>query len=291
MKFACPVCGQHITCDSASSGSQMECPTCFRKLVVPQPTAGESSKFILSAAQVPTKRPITEIAPPTEVAKPPPQWLPWVWTGATVLVLAAATLAIVKLGGGKRHAQETVVVLTNAVASKPASPPVPADPRWRLNLAGATIPDVPANGQIKGKSFKPDRATIQNGTLALRQGAGWPPDVGVTVLLPKRPAPDYAGKQFLIEPNYTGPTPRVVLRIKDEQQNELTQAVGAGYAMKLEFGPITGDKLPGRIYLCTPDEANSVVVGSFTAEIRKPGPPKPPKKPVPPPPATNTPAT
>ena len=35
-KFACPVCGQHITCDAAAAGSQMNCPTCFRKIVVPR---------------------------------------------------------------------------------------------------------------------------------------------------------------------------------------------------------------------------------------------------------------
>ena len=35
-KFACPVCGQHITAGSSASGSQIVCPTCFQKIVVPQ---------------------------------------------------------------------------------------------------------------------------------------------------------------------------------------------------------------------------------------------------------------
>ena len=38
-KFACPVCGQHITADSSTSGGQIECPTCFQKIVVPQAPA------------------------------------------------------------------------------------------------------------------------------------------------------------------------------------------------------------------------------------------------------------
>ncbi len=50
-KFACPVCGQHITTDSGSSGKSIECPTCFRKIVVPQAPASEETKLILSAAQ------------------------------------------------------------------------------------------------------------------------------------------------------------------------------------------------------------------------------------------------
>src|SRR6185369_10351608 len=55
-KFACPVCGQHITADTSASGSQLECPTCYRKIVVPQaPTEGQ--KFILSAAEANKPRP------------------------------------------------------------------------------------------------------------------------------------------------------------------------------------------------------------------------------------------
>src|SRR6266496_2986962 len=56
LKFACPVCGQHITCDARTSGSQMECPTCFRKLLVPQPPAAGSPNLVLTASEV-TNRP------------------------------------------------------------------------------------------------------------------------------------------------------------------------------------------------------------------------------------------
>src|ERR1051326_243213 len=57
-KFACPVCGQHITADSGNSGGQIECPTCFQKIVVPQAPANPDPKFILSAAQVGKPRPV-----------------------------------------------------------------------------------------------------------------------------------------------------------------------------------------------------------------------------------------
>src|SRR5690348_7780017 len=56
-KFACPVCGQHITADSTASGTPLDCPTCFRKIIVPQaPTTGDS-KLILSASQADKPRP------------------------------------------------------------------------------------------------------------------------------------------------------------------------------------------------------------------------------------------
>lgn len=275
-KFACPICRQHIKSDSGASGTQIECPTCYKKIVVPQAPKDTESKFILAAAQAPGKRTITEFAPATEVARPALRWLSWAWVGLAVLVLAGASFAVVKMGGFSPRTGRTPEPSANEQA-KTAACPRKADPRWRLALEHATIPDEPASGRIKGMDFKLQRATIQNGTLALRQGEKWPPDVGVTVLLPKRPPHDFAGKQFLIETNYAGRSPRIILRTKDEQGHEVTESVSSGYAMRLEFDQPADERLPGRIYLCTPDEARSVVVGSFIAEIRKPSPPKPPK--------------
>ena len=36
MKFSCPQCGQHIACDDAWAGQQLECPGCHNGIVVPQ---------------------------------------------------------------------------------------------------------------------------------------------------------------------------------------------------------------------------------------------------------------
>jgi hypothetical protein len=279
IKFACPVCGQHITCDAADSGSQMECPTCFRKLVVPQAPA-DGTKFILSAAEVGAKKPITEIAPLVTASKPSPRWLPFVWTGLALVVLAGGAVAVVKLRSHHPPAPPPKPVKTNAVDASHRRPPPPvspeADARWRLDLTGAVTPTNPAIGRILGQEFSVQLATIREGTLSLRQGAGWPPDVGVTILLPKLPARDFARKEFMISTNFPGKTPRVILRTKDTQRQEVTQTVPGGYVMKLEFGAMTNECLPGRLYLCTADDAKSVVAGRFNAEIRKPNPPKTP---------------
>lgn len=48
-KFACPVCGQHMMCDTSQGGSIMECPTCFQKIVAPQAPAPDA-KFILTGS-------------------------------------------------------------------------------------------------------------------------------------------------------------------------------------------------------------------------------------------------
>lgn len=39
IKFACPSCGQHITCDELWGGHQLDCPNCKSPLAVPAPAA------------------------------------------------------------------------------------------------------------------------------------------------------------------------------------------------------------------------------------------------------------
>jgi hypothetical protein len=54
-KFACPVCGQHMMCDSSQGGSVMQCPTCFQPITAPQSPAPDA-KFILTGTKVSEKR-------------------------------------------------------------------------------------------------------------------------------------------------------------------------------------------------------------------------------------------
>jgi hypothetical protein len=51
-KFACPVCGQHMRCDTSQAGTVMECPTCFQKITAPQAPADSDQKFILTGSKV-----------------------------------------------------------------------------------------------------------------------------------------------------------------------------------------------------------------------------------------------
>ena len=57
-KYACPVCGQHMMCDSSQAGTTMECPTCFQKIVAPQAPSMADPKFIITGTKVGTERPI-----------------------------------------------------------------------------------------------------------------------------------------------------------------------------------------------------------------------------------------
>ena len=60
LKYACPVCGQHMMCDSTQSGTTMECPTCFQKIVAPQAPSTADPKFIITGTKV-GERPIPAV--------------------------------------------------------------------------------------------------------------------------------------------------------------------------------------------------------------------------------------
>ena len=63
---------------------------------------------------------------------------------------------------------------------------------------------------------------------------------------------------------------RVMLRWRDGGQTARENFDG-GYAMRLEFGALAGNRMPGKIYLCLPDETKSYVAGTFNVEIRSRG--------------------
>ena len=99
-KYACPVCGQHIKCDTTQAGTRMECPTCFQKIIVPQAPASADQKFILHGTKVGSERPVPAVVANAETL-PPPAPEKGSRTPAilvAVLVLLAAVLAIVYHG-------------------------------------------------------------------------------------------------------------------------------------------------------------------------------------------------
>lgn len=93
-EFACPVCGQHIFADSSAGGTQIDCPTCFRPIVVPQPPSLKDSTLILTAAQPAKPRPPTRSIPgPPEPEKGPSRWPAILLTLALIAAGIAAWLA------------------------------------------------------------------------------------------------------------------------------------------------------------------------------------------------------
>ena len=286
-KFACPVCGQHITADSITSGGQLECPTCFQKIVVPQAPESGNNKFILSASQVAKPRPTSDAAASQlgPLQRPAHRTsLPAV-IGLFLLLCTAGAVVFFFRDRILKFVRAPAPPATNALASQPSTPvplntapAVPTNIAWTLELANAVIPDTPVAGKIHGNVFAYDRAGLVGGLLLIGQGTSPPYDLGFGVGLAARQSEELSGKTFEITPDQTN-APRLGWRWKNDQQQPVTQIISNGYLLKLTFGQASNGRMPGKVYVCLPDQEKSVAAGTFDAEIRQPPPPgaRPPK--------------
>jgi hypothetical protein len=158
---------------------------------------------------------------------------------------------------------------------EPASEPVdrtpPPEGEWNLDLEGAAIPDRDASGRIKGSDFHVVEAEIQNGILTLRNGAQFKHDAQFIVFLfLNGDDQTIAGRKFAF-----GPKQDFSAKVNAHVHVHSTKADGAfdvestadGFSMKLEFGELKDGRLPGRIYLCYPDDERSYVAGRFSAKV------------------------
>jgi DNA-directed RNA polymerase subunit RPC12/RpoP len=283
-KYVCPVCGQHIKCDSTQSGTTMECPTCFQKIVAPQAPATDDPKFIITGRKV-GERPVPAAvanaeaapAPVPEKSFPGPAIIFIVLFCVAAVLLFAFHGKIFKPAGG----QGAPGTSPPQMSVKPPPPPKPAvvappadDARWMLNLEAATIPDLPAAGRIHGQDFIVERASFQNGTLTLRAGTHGPVDFGITISFKGALVEALVAQTVNVTTN-TEEAARVTLRWNNDA-NSGRVSFDSGYAMRLEFGIMENNHLPGKIYLCTPDAEKSYLLGTFDTEVRKPN--KPPKQ-------------
>ena len=282
-KFACPVCRQHITADSGDTGTQIECPTCFQKIVVPQAPTAESQKFILSATMAGAARTSKDDAVATAGERPARRSDLLVWIALAVVFIGAASAGVYYY----RHRPPPKVVKapppsppTNppppapVVSVMPSPHPIPTNVAWILSITNAPMPEEPVVGAVRGQGFKLERSTFQGGSLSLRQGKAWPPDFGVTIVFPAHRAEEFSGKTVEVWPDRPPPIPRVTLRWKDVNQQPRTKEYRGGYALKAVFAHPADGKLPGKVYLALPDNEHSFLAGSFVAEIRTNAPPQ-----------------
>jgi hypothetical protein len=279
-KFACPVCGQHMRCDTSQGGSVMECPTCFQKIVAPQAPAPDA-KFILTGTKLSEKKTTVRgvDAPATGVTE---KNFPLALVIGLALACATAVAGFLIF-----HAQRSrdakplpakTAATTNAAPAKPVLVAPPAnDANWRLRLDTNAIPDTPVVGRIHGQDFIIERASFStNGTLTLRAGTKGALEFGVQINFGGA-QPESLSGQILNVAADTDKAAKISLRWKDATGAIQKANYDRGYAMRLEFGALANSRLPGKIWLCLPDAEKSYLLGTFNADARKPK-PKPPKK-------------
>ncbi len=278
--YACPVCGQHIKCDMSQSGSKMECPTCFQTILAPDVSPMHDPKFVIMGTKV-GERPIpTPVADSGAMPTPAPQENSSLPAIVFIVLLCAAAVALFAFHGRIFKSTGGQGAPGTSPPQKPVRPPPPPKPvvvappandtNWMLDLAAVTIPDSMAAGRVHGQNFICDRAVLQGGMLTLRVGARGAPDFGMVINFSGAPAEALAGQTINVATN-ADKAACVTLRWKEGDQAR-SENFTNNYAMRLEFGPFDGNRLPGKIYLCMPDGQKSYVAGTFNAEIRKPRP-------------------
>jgi DNA-directed RNA polymerase subunit RPC12/RpoP len=289
-KYACPVCGQHIKCDSSQAGTQMECPTCFQKITVPQAPATDDQKLIITGTKV-GERPAPTIQEDRAVAveKNSPVTVAVV---TALLVLACAAGAVVFAFRDKIFKSSVASAPTSQAApgsgeeqppARPQPRPRPAplaplvaphanDTNWMLNLEAAVIPtNSTAAGRIHGQDFICERAYVESGALVLRAGMRGPAPFALTINFGVAQPESLAGQSI----NVTTNVPKaaiVTLRWTGDDGKTIKGNYTNGYALRLDFNKLAGNHVSGRIYFCAPDDLKSYVMGTFNANIRRPRP-------------------
>jgi hypothetical protein len=267
VRFACPVCGQHITADSSASGSHLECPSCFRKIVVPQAPASPDSKLILSATEVDPRRPSTGEAP-----RPRKHQVRRPFFATSV----AAFLVLLIAGALATYFYRDRLFLTENQPPPATNAPPEVPDEWTLDLARAPFPETKVTGRILGVRFTCERTTLQGGTLTFYQNPDLPSERRVTVRLFAHRPERLMDSAFEIPHDRVGPRPRLTLEVKHAAEPAMEQTFQDNYALRLAFETIEEDLLPGRIYLAIGDEEKSFITGRFEAEVlRNPRPKRP----------------
>jgi DNA-directed RNA polymerase subunit RPC12/RpoP len=152
-KYACPVCGQHMMCDSSQAGMVMECPTCFQKITAPQAPTDAGQKLILTGTK-PGERPLPKVAAENSNVVPTPKNFP-LGLIILLLVIGAMVAAFFIFYGGKH---EPVAKTSTAVGGKSGVASSPA--------TDTTDSDVGNNIALHKPSFASSQETknpVQNG--------------------------------------------------------------------------------------------------------------------------------
>jgi hypothetical protein len=149
------------------------------------------------------------------------------------------------------------------------SPRTEADGQWKMDLNGVQIPDSSVRGRIHGKAFTLEDAKIENGILTLREGEDFFADREIVAFLFLKKGETAEGKVFNIKKESGFNSPHIHMKwMEDGKDIPQVEMFMKNYAMRLTFGNIKGDILPGKIYICLPDDMKSFAVGSFNAKIK-----------------------
>ena len=160
--------------------------------------------------------------------------------------------------------------LPHAGAKRGPADTTPDAAGWTLQLKSVRIPDSPVSGRVKGSDFVSEKTSLQGGLLKFARGAEAVPDLEMEVALPVTLSGQLSEKTFTVPSKSPGGNPKISMQCKQAGKDTPEEMSWMeGYAMKLEFGKMLNGRLPGKIYLCVPDEEKSFVRGTFEVPLRR----------------------
>jgi hypothetical protein len=123
-----------------------------------------------------------------------------------------------------------------------------------MDLTKMKAPDGPVTGMVFGADFKP-RVQLQNTGLDLQSGRDL-----IHIFLTIKPGQDTY--EFSADGPQRPAPPHIHIHILSTDPPGM-RVYTSGYAMRVEFGKEKEGKIPGKIYLCLPDDRGSCIAGSF----------------------------
>ena len=143
------------------------------------------------------------------------------------------------------------------------------DAIWIESLDGVQIPEQTASGMIHGDRFTVESAILENGILTIRDGKDFFPDHALTIFLFLDKGDTGEGKSFDIKKTGGFSSPHIHMKyILEGRDLPETEMFMDNYVMRLDFGNMENNRLPGKIYICLPDEMKSFVGGTFMADMK-----------------------
>jgi hypothetical protein len=139
---------------------------------------------------------------------------------------------------------------------------------WTLDLAKMKLSENPASGLVQGSAFVPDKVVLQGNVLSFRTGKEFFADVELKVFLGLNSGKGVESQTYRITTDQRRCPHIHVSRKQEGGKLPKTGGYVGRYAMILEFGQIKNGQLPGKIYLCLPDESKSLLAGTFSAEVK-----------------------
>lgn len=138
--------------------------------------------------------------------------------------------------------------------------------QWKKDVSKTEVPEVPAQGMINGRKLVVEKATISSaGILTLRQGKEFFADLEFMIFTFVHDEEKLPGTTFNLAPSKEFGPHIYVKHMAEGDRIPKSEVFMNDYTLKLELGEETEKGIPGKIYLCVPDDKKSFVAGTFTA--------------------------